>query len=77
MTEGGLNTMLGFLPKVVILLLLIVLLGFFNEKITKFPYEISLMLFSIVISMIMLIFDSALRSTSISELLSNLQVFNL
>ena len=42
--------MLGFLPKVVILLLLIVLLGFFNEKITKFPYEISLMLFSIVIS---------------------------
>ena len=69
--------MLGFLPKVVILLLLIVLLGFFNEKITKFPYEISLMLFSIVISMIMLIFDSALRSTSISELLSNLQVFNL
>ena len=68
--------MLGFLPKVVILLLLIVLLGFFNEKITKFPYEISLMLFSIVISMIMLIFDSALRSTSISELLSNLQVFN-
>ena len=50
MTEGGLNTMLGFLPKVVILLLLIVLLGFFNEKITKFPYEISLMLFSIVIS---------------------------
>lgn len=69
--------MLGFLPKVVILLLLIVLLGFFNEKTTKFPYEISLMLFSIVISMIMLIFDSALRSTSISELLSNLQVFNL
>lgn len=41
--------MQSFLMQAVLLLFLIVLLGFFNEKITKMPYEISLMLFSIII----------------------------
>lgn len=41
--------MQSFLMQAVFLLFLIVLLGFFNEKITKMLYEISLMLFSIII----------------------------
>ena len=38
-----------FLPYVVGIMLLIVVLGFFNERKTKITYEIALMLFSIVI----------------------------
>ncbi|MGN0341865.1 MAG: cation:proton antiporter [Roseburia sp.] len=69
--------MSGFLIQAVILLLLIVLLGFFNEKVTKFPYEISLMLYSIVIGAVVLLLVSALRDMPVRELIENLQVFNL
>ena len=69
--------MLSFLPQAVILLLLIVLLGFFNEKVTKFPYEISLMLYSVVIGAGVLIFVSVLSDTPVRKMLENLQVFNL
>ena len=69
--------MSGFLPQAVILLFLIVLLGFFNEKVTKFPYEISLMLYSVVIGAGVLIFVSVLSDTPVRKMLENLQVFNL
>lgn len=69
--------MLNFLPQAVILLLLIVLLGFFNEKVTKFPYEISLMLYSVVVGIGVLILASVIRDASVSEIFENLQVFNL
>ena len=69
--------MLSFLPQAVILLLLIVLLGFFNEKVTKFPYEISLMLYSVVVGIGVLIRASVIRDASVSEIFENLQVFNL
>ena len=69
--------MLSFLPQAVILLLLIVLLGFFNEKVTKFPYEISLMLYSVVVGIGVLILASVIRDASVSEIYENLQVFNL
>lgn len=69
--------MSGFLPQAVILLFFIVLLGFFNEKVTKFPYEISLMLYSIVIGAGVLIFVSVLSDTPVRKMLENLQVFNL
>ena len=69
--------MLSFLPQAVILLLLIVLLGFFNEKVTKFPYEISLMLYSVVVGIGVLILASVIRDASVSEIFENLQVFNL
>ncbi|MEI3218845.1 MAG: hypothetical protein V8S08_03410 [Lachnoclostridium sp.] len=69
--------MLNFLPQAVILLLLIVLLGFFNEKVTKFPYEISLMLYSVVVGIGGLILASVIRDASVSEIFENLQVFNL
>lgn len=38
-----------FLVIVVVLLLFVVILGYFNEKITKLTYEIALMLFSVII----------------------------
>ena len=44
----------SFLGAVVFLLAFIVFLGFFNEKITKFTYEIALMLFSIIIGAVLL-----------------------
>lgn len=67
-----------FLPKIVILLLLVVVLGYFNEKVTKFTYEIALMLFSVAISGILLILSMALKeNVSVSQYLSNIQFFNL
>ena len=39
----------NFLLIVVVLLLFVVILGYFNEKVTKFTYEIALMLFSVII----------------------------
>lgn len=47
--------MYNFLATVVIILFLIVAIGFFNEKVTKIPYEISLMLFSFCIGIILLV----------------------
>ena len=45
----------NFLTATVFLLAFVVFLGFFNEKVTKFTYEISLMLFSIIIGAVFLI----------------------
>lgn len=39
----------NFLVIVVVLLLFVVILGYFNERVTKFTYEIALMLFSVMI----------------------------
>ncbi len=41
----------NFLGTVVILLLFVVILGYFNEKVTKLTYEIALMLFSVIIGL--------------------------
>ena len=57
----------SFLGTVVFLLAFIVLLGFFNEKVTKFNYEISLMLFSIIFG----------EDTSVSQILANLDFTKL
>lgn len=66
-----------FLVYVVVLLLLIVVIGYFNEKVTKFTYEISLMLFAVVISMVLLLVNSVIRSVSIVEVLNNCHKINL
>jgi len=67
----------SFLVNTVVLLLLIVIIGYFNEKVTKFTYEISLMLFSVVISMGLLLASSIVRSVSVVEILDGLQRINL
>ncbi|MCR5746769.1 MAG: cation:proton antiporter [Lachnospiraceae bacterium] len=66
-----------FLAYAVVLLLLIVSIGYFNEKVTGLTYEISLMLFSVVIGAIITITVSLVKGTSVSELLSGIQVFNI
>ena len=53
---------MGFLPLAVVVLALMVLIGFFNEKTLKLTNEIALMLFSSVIGSV---FSSLLPSASI------------
>lgn len=65
--------MIDFLAKVVMILAIIVLLGYFNEKVTKLTYEIALMFFSICIGGILLIIGLNMAGTQIG----NVQVFDL
>ena len=67
-----------FLSTFVILLLFIVLLGFFNEKVTKFTYEISLMLFSVIIGAILLFVAFQLNDySSVRQLFENIEFVNI
>ncbi len=66
-----------FLPCVTALLLLIVLIGFFNEKVTKLTYEISLMIFSVVIGGIVVLLGAGVKSVPVLALLSDVRVFDL
>lgn len=68
---------IGFLFYAVLILFLIVLLGFFNEKVTKLTYEIALMIFSVVIGAIVTLIVSAARGTGVSEFLSQIRLFDL
>lgn len=69
--------MTDFLAYAVLLLSLIVLIGFFNEKKTKLTYEIALMLFSIFIGTLVTVIDAVINSQSVSEVLYSIQVFDL
>ncbi len=67
-----------FLIDTVVLLAFVVLLGYFNEKVTKLTHEIALMLFSVIIGGALVVFGAALKgSGSLSQLLSGFQFFNL
>lgn len=68
----------GFLENAVILLAFVVLLGFFNEKVTKWTFEISYMLFSVIIGAALLLIGSLLGDgSSVKAILENIQVFDL
>lgn len=68
----------NFLITTVILLAFIVILGYFNERVTKFTYEISLMLFSIIISIGLLGLGILFKGTEeVAQLLSHFQFINL
>ncbi len=67
----------NFLTIAVILLALIVLLGFFNEKVTKITYEISLMLFSVVIGGILLAIGVFIKGTPVDQVIERLQIIDL
>ena len=69
--------MTDFLAYAVLLLSLIVLIGFFNEKKTKLTYEIALMFFSIFIGTLVTVIDAVINSQSVSEVLYSIQVFDL
>ena len=67
-----------FLLNTVILLALVVVLGFFNEKVTKFTHEIALMLFTVIVGGVLLVASAVLRGTgTASQVLEELQFFNL
>ena len=69
--------MTGFLPHFVILMSLIVVLGFFNERVTKLTYEISLMLFSIVFGILVLFGGAYITDESVLGILQNAESFNI
>ena len=61
----------------VVIISLVCLLGFFNEKVTKLTYEISLMLFSVVIGGILLLAATHTKGTDISGVLSQANFINI
>lgn len=68
----------GFLVKMAIILAFVVFIGFFNEKVTKFTYEISLMLFSIIIGCVLLIIGAGTEHfPSLHLLLEHLHYFDV
>ncbi|MCR5653228.1 MAG: cation:proton antiporter [Ruminococcus sp.] len=69
--------MTHFLLYFVVILSLICLLGFFNEKVTKLTYEISLMMFAIVIGAVILIAATVFSGTTVGEVLADFQVLNI
>lgn len=69
--------MADFLTITVILLGVVVLLGYFNERVTKLTYEISLMLFSTIIGAAILAIVVTAEGTSAATFLSELQSFDL
>lgn len=67
-----------FLLKTVILLALVVMLGYFNERVTKFTHEIALMLYAVILGGIMVILSVAFKGTgTVSRILEDVQVFDL
>lgn len=67
-----------FLINTVILLALVVVFGYLNEKVTKFTHEIALMLFSMVLGGILIIAGAALKGAGTApQILEEIQVFNL
>ena len=61
----------------VVVISLVCLLGFFNEKVTKLTYEISLMLFSVVIGGILLLIVTFAKGTGIADVLPQSQFINI
>ena len=61
----------------VVIIGFISVLGFLNEKLTKLTYEISLMLFSVIIGILMLTGTAVLSGTGIADILRNMQILNI
>ena len=66
-----------FLAVVVLLLSLIVLIGFINEKTLMLTYEIALMLFSVAIGGIITLLALLIKGTTVFEELSDVKLFDL
>ena len=61
----------------VFIIAIVCLLGFFNEKVTKLTYEISLMLFSVVIGALLIFGASIFEGTSVGTVLKEAQTLNI
>ena len=66
-----------FLLLTAVVLGIIVLVGFLNEKIFHLTYEIVLLLASIFVGICMLAAVSVMKNTGTAEILENIQLFNL
>lgn len=66
-----------FLTNVVIILLFVVALGYFNEKVSKLTYEIALMLFTAVISVAVVLADGVFHAAWAESWLAALRNLNL
>lgn len=66
-----------FLVIVVILLLFVVVLGYFNERVTKFTYEIALMLFSVVIGLGCLILGDFFGVEPVQKIVESIESIDL
>ncbi|MCR5404227.1 MAG: cation:proton antiporter [Butyrivibrio sp.] len=69
--------MISFLPNFVVIMLLVVGLGFFNEKVTKITDEIALMLYSIIIGAVLLAVAVFISNRDIQIILERIQLFDL
>lgn len=67
----------NFLMYLAGILLLVVVFGFFNEKITRMPYEISLMVFSVLAGVLILVLVRVVRHVPILEMSQDLNIFNI
>ncbi len=67
----------NFLLLVSIIFVLVVCIGFFNEKVTRLTDEIALLLFSAVVGCILTAIWAGVRSVNVRELLESVQVFHL
>ena len=61
----------------VIIMAVVVLLSFFNEKVTKLTYEIGLMLFASILGIILVIGTAVFNNTSVGNVLSEIQGFDI
>ena len=66
----------GFLPIAVFILFMIVMIGFFNEKVTGLTYEIALMLFSVILGGGAALAASLAKGTSVSNFLSGVAILD-
>lgn len=67
-----------FLLNTVILLALVVMLGYFNERVTKVTHEIALMLYAVVLGGILVILGAVFKGNgAVAGMLENIQVFDL
>ena len=69
--------MTTFLPYFVVIMLLVVGLGFFNEKVTKLTDEIALMLFAIILGAILLCVSVLIKNQDVQTILHDIQLFDL
>lgn len=67
-----------FLLNTVSLLALVVMFGYFNERVTKFTHEIALMLYAVILGGILVILSAVFKGTgTVSWILEDTQVFDL
>ena len=69
--------MTTFLPFFVVIMLLVVGLGYFNERVTKITEEIALMLYAIIIGTVLLLVSHFIKNEDIQLILHDIQLFDL